>query len=84
MRPAKVCKQCKKEFQNRTSDCCSIECEKDAIAQILQEEKAKLLEEVKKKIKQKKAFMKSDGPETNDDKPRFRNITYEKRNSKKS
>ncbi len=84
MVPVKICKQCKKEFQNRTSDCCSIECEKDAIAQILQEEKAKILEEVKKKIKQKKAFMKSDGPETNDDKPRFRNITYEKRNSKKS
>ncbi len=63
MQPVKICKQCKKEFQNRTSDCCSVECEKDTIVQILQEEKMKLLKEVNKKIKRRKVFMKSDGPE---------------------
>ena len=64
MRPVKICKQCKKEFQNRTSDCCSVECEKGAMAQMLKEEKEKLLAEVNKKIKQKKTFMNSDKPET--------------------
>lgn len=64
MGSVKVCKGCKKEFQNSASDYCSVECEKGVMAQMLKEEKEKLLAEVNKKIKQKKTFMNSDKPET--------------------
>jgi len=60
----KICKRCNKEFLNRVSDYCSVECEKGGMAQMLKEEKEKLLAEVNKKIKQKKTFMNSDKPET--------------------
>ena len=51
---------------------------KKSLEQQLKEEQEKLSTEIKEKIRRKKALM---NPDTNYNKPRFRNITYKKRNS---
>ena len=62
----KICKKCGIKFENGASDYCSKECASNPADQMLDDEKEKLLKEIKEKANRRKTAMNPDSDTGNE------------------